>query len=118
MFLKFYEEIIKTTKICWIVGVGEVQRNFNLIDLVKSFPTSSTQTKVTPELFLSRDGELRDIQEEFSECVRYMLRPFVQIFIFQFLSMSLFLNLLLEPDPYSNEYSNEYLVANFGFDTD
>ena len=80
-----------------------MQRNFNLIDLVKSFPTSSTQTKVTPELFLSRDGELRDIQEEFSECVRDMLRPFVQIFIFQFLSMSLFLNLLLEPDPYSNE---------------
>ncbi len=31
----------------------------------------STQRMVTPELFLSRDGELRDIQEEFSEYVRY-----------------------------------------------
>ena len=35
---------------------------------------------------------------------------FDQIFIFQSFSMSRFLNLLFEPDP----YSNEYLVANFG----
>ena len=33
--------------------------------------------------------------------------------IFQFLSMSLFLNLLFETD----SYSNEYLLAKFGFDT-
>ena len=63
-----------------------------------------------PELFLSRDGELRDIQEEFSAYVRYMLRSLVQNFIFQSLSMSLFPNLLLEPDP----YSNAYLVAKIG----
>ena len=55
---------------------------------------------MTPELFLSRDGELRDIQEEFSEYERYMLRSLVHIFIFQSLSMSIFLNLLFEPDPY------------------
>ena len=36
-----------------------------------------------------------------------------QIFIFQFLSMSLFLNLLFEQD----SYSYEYLFAKFGFDT-
>ena len=28
------------TKICWIVEVGEVQRNINLVDLAKSFQTS------------------------------------------------------------------------------
>ena len=33
-----------------------------------------------------------------------MLRSLVQIVIFQSLSMSLFLNLLFEPDPYSNKY--------------
>ena len=65
--------------------------------------TSSTQRKVTPE-FLSRNWELRDIQEDLSEYVRYMLRSPVQNFIFQSLSTSLFLNLLFEPDPYSNEY--------------
>ena len=32
---------------------------------------------------------------------------------FQSLSMSLFLNLLFEPD----SYSNEYFLAKFGFDT-
>ena len=42
-----------------------------------------------------------------------LLRSLVQIFIFQFLSMSLFLNLLFETD----SYSNEYLLAKFGFDT-
>ena len=93
-----------------------MQRDVNLIDLVKSFPTQgkgSTQRKVTPELFLSRDGELRDIQE-FSEYVFYMLRlPVQNNFIFQSLSMSLFIHLLLEPD----SYSNEYLVAKIGFDT-
>ena len=68
---------------------------------------------MTPELFLSRDGELCDIQEEFSEYVRYMLRSLIQLFIVQFLSMSLFLNLHFESDP----YSNEYLIANIGFDT-
>ena len=50
------------------------------------------------------------------KCVN-LLRSFqssnVQIFIFQFLSMSLFLNLLFEQD----SYSNEYLLANFGVDT-
>jgi hypothetical protein len=39
---------------------------------------SSTPKKVTPELFLSRDGELRDIQQEFSEYVHYMLRSLVK----------------------------------------
>ena len=73
---------------------------------------SSTQAEVTPELFLSRDGELRDIQGKFSEYVRYMLRSLVQNFIFQSLSMSLLLNLLFEPD----SYSNEYLVGKFLFD--
>ena len=38
---------------------------------------SSTQRKMSPELFLSRDEELRGIQEEFSEYVRYMLRSLV-----------------------------------------
>jgi len=42
-----------------------------------------------------------------------LLRSPVQIFIFQFLSMSLFLNLLFETD----SYSKEYLLAKFGFDT-
>ena len=42
-----------------------------------------------------------------------MLRSLVQIFIFQFLSMSLFLNLLFETD----SYSNEYLLAKIGVDT-
>ena len=56
-----------------------MQKYVNLVDLVKSFPTSSL----------------------------------VQIFIFQFLSMSLFLNLLFETD----SYSNEYLLAKIGVDT-
>ena len=42
-----------------------------------------------------------------------LVKSFVQIFIFQSLSMSLFLNLLFEPD----SYSNEYLLAKFGVDT-
>ena len=42
-----------------------------------------------------------------------MLRSLVQIFIFQFLSMSLFLNLLFETD----SYSNGYLLAKIGVDT-
>ena len=56
------------------------------VDLVKRFPTSTL-----------------------------LLRSLVQIFICQFLSMSLFLNLLFE----TNSYSNEYLLslAKFGFDT-
>ena len=45
----------------------------------------------------------------------------VKIFIFQSLSVSLFLNLLFEQDSYSNEYLlfsiYMYLVAKFGFDT-
>ena len=36
----FRLHIIFVTKNCWIVDVGEVQRNANLIDLVKSFQTS------------------------------------------------------------------------------
>ena len=40
--------------------VQKVQKCVNLVDLVKSF-------QMTPELFLSRDGELRDIEEEFSD---------------------------------------------------
>ena len=42
-----------------------------------------------------------------------LLRSLVQIFIFQFLSMSLLLNLLFETD----SYSNAYFLAKFGFDT-
>ena len=72
---------------------------------------SSTQREVTLELFFSRDGELRDIQEEFSEYVRYMLRSLVQMFIFQSLSISLHLH--FEPDP----YSNKYVLPKIGFDT-
>ena len=68
---------------------------------------------MTPELFLSREWELRDIQEEFFDYVRYMLRSLIQIFIFPFLSMSLFLNLLFEPDSDANEYLDEKI----GFDT-
>ena len=71
-----------------------MQKKIHLADIVKK----------TPELLLSRDGELRDIQEEFSEYVRYTLHSLVQIFIFQSLSMSLFPNLLFEADPCSNEY--------------
>ena len=40
-YLKVCENSPKfVAKICWIVDVGEVQRNANLIDLVKSFQTS------------------------------------------------------------------------------
>ena len=42
-----------------------------------------------------------------------LLCSLVQIFIFQFRSMSLFLNLLFETD----SYSNAYLLGKFGFDT-
>ena len=38
---------------------------------------SSTQAEVTPELFLSRDGEFHDIEEEFSEYVRYLLHSLI-----------------------------------------
>ena len=39
--LKFMKMSPKfATKICWIVEVGEVQRNINLVDLAKSFQTS------------------------------------------------------------------------------
>ena len=39
--LKFMKMSPKfATKICWIFEVGEVQRNINLVDLAKSFPTS------------------------------------------------------------------------------
>ena len=82
---------------------------------------SSTPQKVTPELFLSRDGELRDIQKEFSESVRYMLRSLVQIVVFQSLSMSLLLNLLFDPDHYSFFFSfflfKKHLGAKSRFDT-
>ena len=67
---------------------------------------------MTPELLLSRAGELRDIRDEFSEYEGKMLSSPVQISIFQSLSTSLFLNLLFEPDPYSNGAS----IAKLGFD--
>ena len=53
---------------------------------------------------------MRDVEEEFSEYVRYMLRPLVHLF----LSMSLFLNLLFE----QIANSNEYLLVKFGVDTE
>ena len=62
--------------------IVEQCKGVHCVDLGESFP-ASTQKKVTPELFLSRDGELRDIQGKFSEYVRYMLCSLVQIFIFQ-----------------------------------
>ena len=70
---------------------------------------------MTPESFLSRDGELRDIQKEFSEYVgSYICYVYLDHFSIRLsLSVSLFLNLLFEPDPYSNEYS----LAKIGFDT-
>ena len=67
---------------------------------------------MTPELFLSCGGELRDVEEEFSEYVRY---GYSLLFKFLF-SVSLhapFLNLLFERD----SYSNAYLLPKIGFDT-
>ena len=58
-------------------------------------------------LFLERGGELRIVREDLSVYVRYCyvhLSKFSLFNIFQFLSMSLFLNLLFETDSYSNEY--------------
>ena len=67
---------------------------------------------MTPELFLSCGGELRDVEEEFSEYVRYC---YGQLSKFSFLS--------LFPCPFSqssfrtDSYSNEYLLAKIGVDT-
>ena len=67
---------------------------------------------MTPELFLSCGGELRDIEEELSEYVRYC---YGYLSKFSFFSLS--------PCPFSqssfrtDSYSNEYLLAKFGFDT-
>ena len=53
----------------------------------------------------------RSRRELSNECVcTLLLRSLVQIFIFQFLSMSLFLNLLFETDSYSNEYLHVLIV--------
>ena len=94
-YLKVRETSPKfVTKICWIVDVGEVQRNANLIDLVKSFQTSPGGVLWVCTL---------------------LLRSFVQINNFHF-SVSLhvpFSQFLFERD----SYSNEYLLAKFGFDT-
>ena len=54
-------------------------KGVHCVDLGESFPGDaenkegkrSAQREVTPELFLSCGGELRDVEEEFSECVRY-----------------------------------------------
>ena len=67
---------------------------------------------MTPELFLSCGGELRDIEEEFSEYVRYC---YGQLSKFSFFSLS--------PCPFSQflfeqiANSNEYLLAEIGVDT-
>ena len=45
----------------------------------------SAQREVTPELFLSCGGELRDVEEEFSEYVRYC---YGLLFKFSFFSLS------------------------------
>ena len=67
---------------------------------------------MTPELFLSCGGELRDVEEEFSEYVRYC---YGLLFKFSFFSLSPcpFSQFLFERDSYSNEYS----LAKFGVDT-
>ena len=56
-----------------------MQKSVNLVDLVKSF-----QREVTPELFLSCGGELRDIEEEFSEYVRYCYGHLSKFLFFSF----------------------------------
>ena len=67
---------------------------------------------MTPELFLSCGGELRDIEEELSEYVRYC---YGYLSKFSFFSLS--------PCPFSqssfrtDSYSNEYLLAKIGVDT-
>ena len=69
-----------------------------------------------PELFLSCGGELRDVEEEFSEYVRYcygLLFKFSFFSLSESLSMSIFLNLLFE----RIANSNAYLLAKIGFDT-
>ena len=73
-----------------------MQKYVNIVDLVRSSLK-----------------ELRDIQKEFPEYARYMLRSLFQSFVFQSLSMYLLLNLLFEPDP----YSNEYLLAKIDLET-
>ena len=68
---------------------------------------------MTPVSVLSRDGELRDIEEEFSEYVRYC---YGYLSKFSFFSLS--------PCPFSqssfrtDSYSNEYLLAKFGVDAE
>ena len=76
----------------------------NLIDLVKSFPTSKGDARVVL-VARWRVARYSSVQEDFSEYVRYMLRSHVQIFIFQCLSMSFIAN------------SNKYLVATSGSGT-
>ena len=66
-------------------------------------------------MFLSRDGELRGIEEELSEYVLKFVIATVICLNFHF-SVSPhvpFLNLLFE----QIANSNAYLLANFGFDT-
>ena len=67
---------------------------------------------MTPELFLSCGGELRDIEEEFSEYVRYCYGHLSKFSFFSLFPCP-FLNLLFELD----SYSNEYLPAKIGVDT-
>ena len=67
---------------------------------------------MTPELFLSCGGELRDVEEEFSEYVRYCYGHLSE---FSFFSLS--------PCPFSQSSfqidpnSNAYLLAKIGVDT-
>ena len=104
---------MKMWKLLVILSIYEIAKNNgrNLAEIW--YLSGAKNVNLVDLLAFSNDGELRDIQEEFSEYVRYVLRWLVHIFIFQSLSMSLFLNLRFEPDP----YSNEYLVAKIGVDT-
>ena len=56
MFDEISPNIWKRSGVAWI---PKVQKCVNLVDLVKSF-------QMTPVLFLSRDRELRNIEDEFS----------------------------------------------------
>ena len=64
----------------------------------------SAQREVTPELFLSCGGELRDVEEEFSEYVRYCY-GYLSKFSFFSLSPCPFSQSSFRTDSYSNEYS-------------
>ena len=65
-----------------------------------------SRRELSPELFLSCGGELRDVQKEFSEYVHYCYGLLFKslIFIFSLSPCPFFLNLLFEPDSYSHEY--------------